>query len=341
MILYFRGPAELMKDILSSSSVPFKDMGDLFLLYLDAEQFIHLAETFPPDVAKRVKISVCNEEEPLKAETLIRAGFNSVSLDEFLEDHLFKNLSYVLGNSQVYFHAIIDVKRGKIYGFEALTRMPIPIYKLFKISDRIALLADYYARENVLLEFTRKYYHSSYHLFLNFHPKFLKNPLENVGEILASLNNKDINPSRIVVEIDEYEGMDIKSLKLIREFLKAEGVKVALDDVGAGYSGLYQLTEIHPDIAKLYMGLIRDVHKHPVKQSILAGLVAACRSAGIRVLAEGVETIEELSYLVSLDIDLVQGFLFAKPDPYPNIKEIEELARNTLSMVKGWSTNPQ
>jgi len=116
-----------------------------------------------------------------------------------------------------------------------------------------------------------------------------------------------------------------------RSFLKSTGISVALDDVGAGYAGLYQLVEINPDIAKLDMNLVRDVHNDRLKQSIVKALVQACKDAGIRVLAEGVEKREELEFFLELDVDFIQGFIFSKPDPYPKIRQIEELAYNSIS----------
>ncbi|MFN7065583.1 MAG: EAL domain-containing protein [Aquificaceae bacterium] len=311
--------------------IPFKTIGNLFILDIDTEQFLGFTENFPKDVLQNIRLYIYDKDGPIKVEDLIEAGFNSISLDSLLEDYLFKNLSQVMGEGQVCFHAIISSKEKKIGGFEALCRLPIPICKLFKVSDRIALLLDSYCRERALLEFRRKFLSRPYFLFLNFHPKFLKSPLENAVEIVVSLANKGIAPSRLVVEINEYEGMDIKSLKLIRNFLRREGVKVALDDVGAGYAGLAQLTEMHPDIVKLDMALVRDVHKSLVKQSVVKGLVSACKSSGIEVLAEGVEKKEELEYLLSLGVDLIQGFLFAKPSPHPSIREIEKLAYNLLT----------
>ncbi|MFN3870672.1 MAG: EAL domain-containing protein [Aquificaceae bacterium] len=311
--------------------VPFKTFGSVFLLNTSTEQFLNIIENFPQEVLKSIRLYVYDKEKPIEIADIIEAGFNSVSIDELLEDHMFKNLSQVLGSGKIYFHAIIDVKTKKIYGFEALCRLPIPIYKLLKLSDRIAFLADNFCRERALLEFSRLYSSLPYYLFLNFHPKFLKNPLEDLGGIVNSIIGKNINPSRVVVEIDEYEGMDLKSLKLIRDFLKMEKIQVALDDVGAGYSGLYQLIEINPDIAKLDMAIVKDIHKHTIKQSVVKGLVSSCKSVGIKVLAEGVEKREELEFLLNLEVDLIQGFIFAEPDPYPNVKKIEKVAYDLIS----------
>lgn len=329
--LYLKDSPQKLSNILSSLGVSFSTIGNVFILDMEKHAFFLIVEDLPKEITKKLKISFVEKEDLSSAEKLIEIGFRSISLEEFAEENLFYGLSEVLNNGDIYFHSIIDVKTKKIYGFEALCRLPIPIYKLFKVSDRIAFFADNFCRERALLDYTRRFPMQNYHLFLNFHPKFLKNPLENVGELITSLMNKEVDASKIVVEIDEYEGMDLKSVKLIRDFLKAEGIQVALDDVGTGYAGLYQLTEIHPDIAKLDMALVRDVYKSPVKQAVVKGLISACKASNIKVLAEGIEKEEELLFLLEAGVDLLQGFLFSKPSTYPNTREIEKVAYNLLA----------
>lgn len=313
---------------LKAYGVRYKFIGRVFLVDCEEEKLIDALSSLPDRVMKNIKIVNVSIEELKKPESLLNIGFRALTLEEYLENKLFSELTKVLGSVETYFQAILD-KEKKLYGFEALCRSEVPVWKLFKVSDRVAFLTDYYCREKALLEFRSRFY-GGYHLFLNFHPKFLKDPLENVGELEANLEMKGIDPKFVVVEIDEYEGMDLKALRLIRDFLKGGGIKVALDDVGAGYAGLYQLVEIHPDIAKLDMELVRDVHQNKLKQAIVKGIVQACKESGIMVLAEGIEKKEELQFLLDLDVDLFQGFLFAKPDPYPRIKEIEKKAYNLL-----------
>ncbi|MEJ5338792.1 MAG: EAL domain-containing protein [Aquificaceae bacterium] len=330
IVLYLKDSPDKLKQVLFSLKVPFKSAGNVFVLNMDREKFISMVDNFPREIVGKMKIYVAKKDEISKIEDLIEIGFRSVTLEEFVEEYLFQSLLGILNTGETQFHPIIDTRSRRVYGFEALCRLSIPINKLFKVSDRISYIADKFCRERALLEYINRSL-SSYHLFLNFHPKFLKNPLENVGELMTSLMGRSIEPSKVVVEIDEYEGMDIHSIKLIRDFLKAEGVQVALDDVGAGYSGLYHLTEIHPDIAKLDISLIRDIHKNQVKQAILSGLVKACRETGVKVLAEGVEKVEELKYLMSLEVELLQGFVFAKPSSHPDVNQIEEIAYNLLT----------
>ena len=88
---------------------------------------------------------------------------------------------------------------------------------------------------------------------------------------------------------------------------------VALDDFGAGYNGLGLLANFQPDLIKLDMHLIRGVNSSPARQAIIAGIMSIARTLDIQILAEGVETEDELMVLRSAGINLFQGYLFAKP----------------------------
>ena len=90
---------------------------------------------------------------------------------------------------------------------------------------------------------------------------------------------------------------------------------MAVDDLGEGYAGLSSLVTLRPDIAKLDMSLVRDVHRSPLKRDIVAALVDLARRSGILVVAEGIETVEERDALVELGCDLLQGYYFARPGP--------------------------
>ncbi len=329
-LIYAGTHSEEFEKMMSEKGLGYEKLGDVFGIDCLEENVMEALSEMPEDFLRDLRIAICSPEDRKDPIALLNLGFKSMNLKDFLEDKVFKSLSHVLGEARAFFHAIISTQTKKVFGFEALCRTQVPIWKLFEVSSRIAFISDHYCREKALLEFKSRFFRGKYHLFLNFHPKFLKDPLENVGELEANLHTKGIDPRLIVVEIDEYEGMDIKALKLISSFLKKAGIGVALDDVGAGYSGLYQLVEINPDIAKLDMQLIRDVHKDKLKQSILKGVVQACKDAGIKVLAEGVEKREELEFVLEVGVELIQGFIFAKPEPFPKIKQIEEIAYNLI-----------
>jgi EAL domain-containing protein (putative c-di-GMP-specific phosphodiesterase class I) len=99
---------------------------------------------------------------------------------------------------------------------------------------------------------------------------------------------------------------------ILREYGK-QGFKTAIDDFGAGFSGLALLAEFQPDIIKLDMGMVRNVDEDVVRATIVKGVVDTARALGIEIIAEGIETEAELGSLQQMGIHLFQGYLFAKP----------------------------
>jgi EAL domain-containing protein (putative c-di-GMP-specific phosphodiesterase class I) len=97
--------------------------------------------------------------------------------------------------------------------------------------------------------------------------------------------------------------------------LRSLGYRLAIDDLGAGYAGLSSVATLEPDFVKLDMSLVRDLGGSPIRQSLVTSMVTTCRDNGMRLVAEGVETIHELSKLTELGCDLLQGYHFARPSP--------------------------
>jgi sensor c-di-GMP phosphodiesterase-like protein len=96
------------------------------------------------------------------------------------------------------------------------------------------------------------------------------------------------------------------------------GFRIAVDDLGAGYAGLTSFTLLEPDIVKLDMALVRDVHREPKKRTLVKTMITMCKELGIVVTSEGIEVPEERDELARAGCDLMQGYLFAKPgDAFP------------------------
>ncbi|HEX3853202.1 MAG TPA: EAL domain-containing protein [Polyangiaceae bacterium] len=127
--------------------------------------------------------------------------------------------------------------------------------------------------------------------------------------------------SRIVLEITERVALEHASdvPERIRR-LRNLGFRIAIDDLGAGYAGLSYFALLSPDVVKLDMSLVRNVHEQPVKQKLVGSMTRLCRELGMRVVAEGIETRAERDALIALEADLFQGYLFAKPGPaFPDV----------------------
>ncbi len=122
-----------------------------------------------------------------------------------------------------------------------------------------------------------------------------------------------------VIEITEHEPVpDYQELRRRLQMWSAASTMLAIDDVGAGYSSMSHVLQLHPQFIKIDRSLVHKAHRDPNKLAVLRGLVGFARQGGITSLAEGVETSEELNALRAIGIDLVQGYLLARPgDGWP------------------------
>lgn len=118
---------------------------------------------------------------------------------------------------------------------------------------------------------------------------------------------------RILFEFTESERIDAAHLLDILTTYRELGFKTAIDDFGAGYASLDLLAQYQPDVVKLDMELIRGIDHLPVKRAIVRHVAELLDELGSRVVREGVETAEECAALQDLGIDLIQGYLLAKP----------------------------
>jgi EAL domain-containing protein (putative c-di-GMP-specific phosphodiesterase class I) len=121
--------------------------------------------------------------------------------------------------------------------------------------------------------------------------------------------------SRVVLEVTERAALEkVKGLAEGVRRLRALGYRLALDDLGAGYAGLSSFALLEPEVVKIDMSLVRDIHRSVLKQKLFRSFATLCREFETAVIAEGVETAEERDCLSSLGGDLYQGYLFARPD---------------------------
>jgi EAL domain-containing protein (putative c-di-GMP-specific phosphodiesterase class I) len=151
-------------------------------------------------------------------------------------------------------------------------------------------------------------------LSINFIPNVVANPRMCIQRTLRAAADCGFDLSRLIFEVTESEKVvDAETLvRIFREYRKL-GIKTAIDDFGAGYAGLNLLARFQPDIVKIDIDLIRDIDASKPKQIIVENIVSLCEKLGIVALAEGVETLDERDFLSSIGIDLMQGFLFARP----------------------------
>jgi EAL domain-containing protein (putative c-di-GMP-specific phosphodiesterase class I) len=151
-------------------------------------------------------------------------------------------------------------------------------------------------------------------LSINFAPNAVYKPDLCIRTTLAAAREFNFPLHKISFEVTEGEELVEKShlVNIFKEY-KNLGFTTAIDDFGAGYSGLYLLAEFQPDFIKIDRQLIAGVDKNKARQAIVQGLVVTCSMLGIGVLAEGVETHAEYAWLRAHAIDFYQGYYFARP----------------------------
>jgi EAL domain-containing protein (putative c-di-GMP-specific phosphodiesterase class I) len=150
-------------------------------------------------------------------------------------------------------------------------------------------------------------------LSINFLPNAIDDPELSIQPVLQVAEAAGLSPSRILFEFTEHEPIDPRRLQAILKTYRGLGFRTAIDDFGAGYSGLNLLSRFQPDLVKLDMELIRSIDLIRVKRTMAAHLVRMAADLGVVVVAEGIETIGEYEVLIDLGVNLQQGYLFAKP----------------------------
>ncbi len=276
-----------------------------------------------------------NEEEdiqiaPLKVEdTISLSALKKVrSLKNYLNCIRNQEILEMLqrGNLITYFQPVIQLKDRKVYGFECLLRGKandgtlIPPHKIFDAAHGTGLLfyVDRAARESAVRSAAQHEIRDR-KVFVNFIPTTIYDPRYCLQTTLELSRKVGFDPENLVFEVVEsYKVTDLDHLKSILDYYKSQGFKTALDDVGSGFSNQNSLVRLRPDYLKVDMELVRGIHLDSMKQSVFKALGTIAKENGITLLAEGVETKEELEFLAYQGADLVQGYYFGKPSPEPS-----------------------
>lgn len=213
------------------------------------------------------------------------------------------------------FQPIVDTHAGVVYSHEALVRglNNESAYEVIKRYSGGPMGAfDAACRSKAIEVAARIGIHT--HLNLNFLPSAVLDPAIGLNATIEAANRHSFPLNRIIVEATEGEAISDPAhfAQAINEYRRA-GMKLAIDDFGAGYSGLNLLSEFQPDIVKLDMGLVRGIQSHGPRQAIVRAIAQVCIDLGIDFVVEGVETVDEFAWFTDLGVHLYQGFLFAKP----------------------------
>lgn len=236
-------------------------------------------------------------------------------------DTLSRNFDRCMDSLWVAFQPIVDARKRTIYGYEALMRSREPSLPhpgaVLDAAETLNRLDELGRRIRTLTSQAIQTAEGLPVFFVNLHVRDLLDPT-------LAAKDSPLLPfaKQIVLEVTERASLaEVPDLRARIATLRAAGFRIAVDDLGAGYAGLTSFALLEPEIVKLDMSLIRDVHLSATKRKVVRSMVNLAQDMGMLVVAEGIECIEERETLVNLGCDFLQGYLLSKPaPPFPEIQ---------------------
>jgi EAL domain-containing protein (putative c-di-GMP-specific phosphodiesterase class I) len=232
------------------------------------------------------------------------------------------------GGLDLVFQPIVSLSTYRVVGYEVLSRpytasgQPLPVEAFF---DSAALSGSAFMVDQTILQALTAFwqrYRLPVPIFWNVHPA-------SVDAGILTVVRERFPASALIVEVTEKGDWGPATVPAIRDH-QALGYRIALDDFGAGYSGLHRLIQVRPNIVKLDRDILQGVDQDTVKQQLIQAVTHLGRAFGFVVLAEGLETVSEILTCMRLDVDWGQGYYFAHPrdwsqGPEPDDKTLQSL----------------
>jgi EAL domain-containing protein (putative c-di-GMP-specific phosphodiesterase class I) len=224
---------------------------------------------------------------------------------------LTRRFDRALAGVDLAFQPIVRFREKRLVAYEALLRTSEPTFakpeKLVAAAEQLGRLFE--LGRAVRARAAERMKQTALRLFVNLHSEdLLDDALYDPRSPLSLMAD------RTTLEVTERAGLErVPDARARVDRLKQMGFAVAVDDLGAGYSGLTSFVQLDPQVAKLDIALVRNLHREPTKAKLVSSITALCKDLGIQVLAEGIECREERDALLGLGCELQQGFLFARP----------------------------
>ncbi len=221
------------------------------------------------------------------------------------------------------FQPIVSLKENRIYGYEALIRgpsdsllhSPLNLFDAASRDNRLFEL-DILCRKVAITAFLQRQLTGK--LFINVIPEILLHEDYPQGITRKLVTECGLSPSDIVIELTEqYPIGDYHLMREATNHYRQMGFAIAIDDLGAGYSGLRTWSELKPDFVKIDRHFLQDIHSDPNKRQFVSSMIEIAREVNCRVIGEGIEIREEYLCAERLNIEMAQGYYFSRPAPHP------------------------
>lgn len=236
-----------------------------------------------------------------------------------------EELSRIIENGSLHpvFQPILQINNSEIFGFEGLARGPatgllhLPA-QLFAAGNRAGLLIELemLCCRKVVRQFARLDTRGS--LFLNVSPQTVLGVREDVERISNFIVDCGMQLAQTVIELTEHQNItDHSAFREALMLFRSAGFRVAIDDLGEGFSSLRLWSELRPDFVKIDIHFVQGISRDPLKYQFLKSLQQIAQRCETKLVAEGVEDIEDFRVLRDLGISYAQGFLIERPSKEP------------------------
>ncbi|MEC0368376.1 EAL domain-containing protein [Paenibacillus chibensis] len=279
---------------------------------------VHSLYTLPTEVVEATDISITGRgrderNSPWISLAQMKARMNHVNVVEIIQQGQFSS----------HMQPIVDASEH-VVGFEFLLRpapngVPFQPYQLFEIARETGMhsFLDRAARISAI-ETSAQWLPRGIKRFINFLPSSIYNPEYCLSHTFRTIDKFHLDPRDFVFEVVETEQIeDMDHLLKIFKTYRDHGMKVALDDVGSGYSTLEVMSMLKPDYVKIDRSLIDRCDQDASKRELILSIMDRADKFGGQVLAEGIERREEFEFCRTTGIHLAQGYLFGKPSDRP------------------------
>jgi EAL domain-containing protein (putative c-di-GMP-specific phosphodiesterase class I) len=275
--------------------------------------FMYLMKPVAPEI---LRLTVERAAQSYQVALGRRETFAQLGLDN--ETRALEQLESVFENTLaslwLAYQPIVRLSDRSVFGYEALLRSDNPDLhepeSVLHAAERLGALDRLGRALRALAARPLRDLPKNITLFVNLHPQDLLDlDLSSEHSTLAAVAD------RVVLEITERMLLSkIENLSSKISELRRMGFRLAIDDLGAGYSNLANIALLEPEFIKLDMALVRNIDQYPVKQKLVESLIDLGKAMGQSIIAEGIETQAECATLTNLGCDLLQGFLFARPE---------------------------
>lgn len=222
----------------------------------------------------------------------------------------------IIENSYIDYHfqPIVNARTGEIFGYEALMRprtvdgirlSPLEVLEIAKRQEMLCKIEQITFSSTMKILSENQDFFSTRKMFINCIP----NALLSDEDFIKLTDSYGSLFDRVVVEVTEENPVFDSAVKTLDDRLRSRRTQIALDDYGTGYSNDSTLLAVRPEYIKIDRSIIKDIDKDIQRQHLVANMVDFASQHGIMALGEGVETLEELETVISLGVDLIQGYV--------------------------------